>query len=212
MTASYRARFDELVRELRACPEILVEQAEIGPPTSPAVLAEAQETAGLAWPEGMDALYAEISSFDLEWEHRSLEDLGGGVHLPRVERIWDYAALEGDLWFDFLGPQNPLHRIRPVDRFVPEACAVIYPVPGAGPAEVHYHYCGESLVPTGLSYRAWLDQLFLARGVSYWLQIFTGPRGAVTWVEQAHDAFAKLFPDFDPLGPGVARERIPLDD
>ncbi|MFO7563778.1 MAG: hypothetical protein R6X02_14125 [Enhygromyxa sp.] len=107
---------------------------------------------------------------------------------------------------------GPLFRIRPIDRFVPEAYAVLYPVPGEGPATVHYHYCGESLVPTGLSYKEWLEQLFKARGVYYWLLIFTGPRRRVTWVEEGHDAMARLFPDFDPLGAGPLQPRaeIPL--
>jgi hypothetical protein len=207
---SYRARFENLVRELVACPEIQVTEAKIGPPTPAEEIAAARRVAGAAWPDGMADLYREVGSVDIDWEHRTMQDCMGSIHIPAVRAVWDYRALEGDLWFDWLEPESPLHRIRPIDRFVPEAYAVLYPVPGDCPATVSYHYCGQSLVPTGLDYRQWLDKLFVARGVSYWLGIFSGPRQDVTWVEEAHDAFARLFPDFDPLEPVLPREKIPL--
>ena len=211
--ANYRTRFEQLILELSSKPELEITEATIGPATSPEVLAAARAVAGAAWPDGMSELYAELSRVDVEFRSRSGDVPSGGIHIPTVTDVWDHAAHEDELWFDWLEEDSPLHHIRPIDRFVPEAYAVLYPVPSNSPALVHFHYCGESLVPTGLTYRAWLEELFKARGVAYWLDIFTGPRSAYTWVERGHDAMAQLFPDFDPIGsaPPQPRAEIPID-
>jgi len=202
-----------LFAELRARPELAVSMAELGPPTPPTVIEAARKTAGAAWPEGMADLYAAVGSVDLEWK-ASEGGLHGAIHIPPIAQVWDYEALEDELWFDWLEPEHPFHRIRPLDRFVPEAYAVLFPVPGPAPATVHYHYCGESLVSTGLTFSAWLEALFGARGVAYWVQIFTGPRlkRPRAWVEEGHDAMARLFPDFTPheLSPAKLRPEIEL--
>jgi hypothetical protein len=197
---SYRARFETLIAELEGCPELEVTEATIGSPTPPDELEAARAVAGAAWPEGMTELYTELSQVDVAFRSRSEGGPSGAIHIPTVTNVWDHAAHEDELWFNWCEPNSPLLHIRPIDRFVPEAYAVLYPVPGDRPAMVHYHYCGESLVPTSLSYQAWLEQLFKARGVNYWLKIFTGPRRRMTWVEERHDAMARLFPDFDPIG------------
>ena len=83
-----------------------------------------------------------------------------------------------------------------MDRFVSEAYAVLYLVPSDAPA-VHYHYCGENLTPTGLSYENWLELLLRSRGASYSHTLATGPRTGDTWVDMNIHRIAKLFPDFD---------------
>jgi hypothetical protein len=207
---SHRTRFEKMIRELEAVPGIQIQEAKLGPPTERAEMERWRELAGAAWPDGMSELYSELSSVDIDYMIEG--DCGGGIHLPPLHSIWDYQALEGELWFDFCGAQHPFHFIRPIDRFVPEAYAVLHPVPGD--ATVHYHYCGESLVPTGLSYREWLELLYRARGAFYWLQLTVGPwRGERTWVEQGLMRVASIFPDFQPLKmcPSRAFEEIPLD-
>ncbi len=197
----WRPRFERLFDELSRNHAISVREARLGPPTDPSVIAAARAVAGGAWPDGMSDLYAEISTVDLEYDVAGSEG-GGAIHIPTVTDVWDHAAHEDELWFDWLVAENPDHpftRIRPIDRFVPEAYAILYPVPGDRPATVHYHYCGEDLVPTGLSYERWLDLLLRARGAMYWLTLTTGPAIARTWVEENIDRVASLFPDFDPL-------------
>lgn len=211
--ASYRQRFDALLAELSQHAAIRVTRASIAPPAAPDVIARARAIAGGAWPDGMGELYASVGKVDIEWDAPKIDSLSGGIHIPTVTDVWDHAAHQDELYFDFCPPSDPLRRIRPIDRFCPEAYAVLYPVPSAEPSRVHYHYCGESLVETGLTYRAWLDALFVARGVSYWLGAFTGPRVTrKTWVEEGHDAFARLFPDYDParMCAAAPQREIPL--
>ena len=203
---NYRQRFLAMIAELSAHPALQVSEAKLGAPTPRADIALAHEIAGAAWPDGMSELYAEVGSVDIEWRVRNADHPSGAIHIPPVRDVFDYEGLKDELWFDW-DDDGPFHHIRPIDRFVPEAYAVLYPIPSRAPAKVHYHYCGESLVETELTYRDWLEALFVTRGVSYWLDIFTGPATSRTWVEEGHEAFAKLFPDFDPsrLRPTKAR-------
>lgn len=198
----YRARFEAMIAELQAHPQIAVRQALVGGPTPPQVLELWRTEAGAAWPDGMTELYREVDSVDIEYEVLGEDGSTGGIHLPGLRWMWDYDALQDELWFDFLEADHPFHRIRPIDRFVPEAYAVLYPVPGDRPAQVAYHYCGEELTPTGLSYRAWLELLFRSRGVAYWLTLTLQPPGSDrrTWVESGIDRMVELFPDLDPDG------------
>ncbi len=209
-TTSYRARFQRLIDELNGSPAIDVRQAVIGPPTDPQEIAKWQAVAGPAWPDGMTDLYRELSLVDIDYDIRGGST--GGIHIPTVSSVWSYDDLENELWFDWLKPDHPFHRIRPIDRFVPEAYAVLYPVPSDREAEVAFHYCGESLVPTGLSFRAWLELLFRSRGVAYWLDLTTGPAQGRTWVEDNIDLAATLFPDFKPatMTPPVAVPEIDI--
>ncbi|HTL33235.1 MAG TPA: hypothetical protein VL326_08925 [Kofleriaceae bacterium] len=199
-----------MIAELRAQPRVTVRRADLGPATPAAELAAWQAKAGPAWPDGMTELYSELSSVDIEWQLQG--DCGGEIHLPPIGEVWDYDRLEDQLWFDFLPAGHPFHSIRPIDRFVPEACAVLYPVPSDREAQVHFHYCGESLVPTGLGYRQWLELLFRSRGAFYWLTLTLGPPGARTWVEECIDEVASLFPDFAPssMQPTVPFEELEI--
>lgn len=216
---TWRRRFEALIAELSHTPGIVVREATLGPPTTPDVLARARAVAGAAWPDGMTEFYAELGSVDLEYGIHG-EQNGGAIHIPRVSDVWDHAAHEDELWFDWLVEENPDHpftRIRPIDRFVPEAYAVLYPVPTDGsataPATVHYHHCGEALIPTGLSYRAWLELLLRARGALYWLKLAVGKPTHTTWVEENIALIAARFPSFDPasMSPPVRRQEIRLD-
>ena len=209
----WRRRFDALIEELSGCPQITVRTAKIGPPTDPAALESARQVAGAAWPAGMTELYSELSTVDVVYEVAGSGGNGGAIHLPTVTDVWDHAGHEDELWFDWLVDENPNHpftRIRPIDRFTNEAYAVLYPIPGERPATVHYHYCGEVLTPTGLSYQEWLELLLRARGAHYWLTLATAPPTRRTWVEENIDRVAKLFPDFAPssMSPSEPFEEI----
>lgn len=207
----YRDRFERMFTALQATPTVKVRTARIEPP-DPGAIGRWREVAGASWPDGMSELYAELSSVDLEWEVEGQKSMGGAIHVPPLS-LWDHDALEDELWFDFTERDSPLHFIRPIDRFVPEAYAVLYLEPADEQAKVAYHYCGEELVLTGLTYREWLELLFRSRGTLYWLQLTLGPAsGSSTWVEQGIAHAAKLFPDFDPksMSPRVQQRTIEL--
>lgn len=206
---SYRVRFEKMFGELRATPTVKVRVARIEPPRA-GDIGNWKEIAGASWPDGMSELYAELSSVDLEWEVEGMKSTGGAIHIPPLS-LWDHDALEDELWFDFTDDDSPLHFIRPIDRFVPEAYAVLYLRPEDRPAEVAYHYCGEDLVRTGLSYREWLELLFRSRGALYWLGLTLGPSRSHTWVEDGIAHIAKLFPDFDPISMSPKHRQQPIE-
>ena len=196
----WRPRFEALVEELGSTPGVRLTSAVIGPPTDPHVLAAARVVAGAAWPHEMTALYEELGHVDIAYEIDG-SGHGGRIAIPTVTDVWDHGGHEDELWFDWLveeDPDHPFTHVRPIDRFADEAYAVLHPVPSDGPAMVCFHVCGESLLPTGLTYAEWLDHLLLARGASYWLALATGPRSRRTWVEENLDRVAALFPSFDP--------------
>ncbi|MDQ3335474.1 MAG: hypothetical protein M4D80_09940 [Myxococcota bacterium] len=207
---SYRVRFEQLIAELKAHPGVTVKKAEIAD-ARPDDLARWQAVAGPAWPEGMTELYSEVSSVEIEYTVNGFESVNGAISIPTLD-LWDYERLEGHLWFDFSEPESALHRIRPIDCFVPEAYTVLYLRDKKSPAEVAYHYCGESLVPVGLTYREWAELLFRARGVLYWIQLAIGPTKDRTWVGEGIDQVAKMFPDFDPttMSPKRSFKEVPL--
>jgi hypothetical protein len=207
----YRVRFEQLFAELAAHPEIAVKRARIGDP-NPDETARWRAVAGAFWPAGMTELYQALSSVELDWDVRGAESTGGSISIP-TPALWDHAALENELWFDFTDEGSALHAIRPIERFVPEAYAVLYldPARPDAEAEVAYHYCGEELVPTGLTYREWLELLFRARGTTYWLGLTLHPSPDTTWVGKAIERVATMFPDFDPASMRAARPRPSID-
>ena len=204
----YRARFEALFDELRAHGDVAVRQATIADP-DPEALEHWRTAAGAAWPVGMTELYSELSGVDLEY--RVGEEVSGCIHIPALG-LWDHAALENELWFEFTEDDSALHKIRPIDRFTAEAYTVLYINSPDQPAEVAYHYCGESLVPTGLTYREWLELLFRSRGVAYWIKLATGPQVRRTWVEEGIAHIAQMFPDFVPhaMSPAKPYDEVPL--
>jgi uncharacterized protein (TIGR02996 family) len=205
----YRVRFEQMFEELRARPDISVRTALIEGPVLDD-LARWKKVAGAAWPPGMTELYSELSGVDLEYKIEG-GSLGGAIHIPALS-LWDHGPLDGELWFDFTDDDNPLHRLRPIDRFVSEAYTVLYLRDPDRVAEVAYHYCGETLIPTRLSYREWLEMLFRSRGVFYWIKLAVEKRGRGTWVEDGIAQVAKRFPDFDPaaMSPTTDCEEVEL--
>lgn len=209
----YVTRFEQMFAELRAHPEIEVTKADLTrADVGSDEMAAWRERAAGSWPEGMTELYDEVTEVELTYRVKDDESTGGAINIPSLS-LWDHDALEDELWFDFTEEDSALHFIRPIDRFVPEAYAVLYLRPEGKPAEVAYHYCGEELVPTGLTYREWLDLLFRSRGVLYWLQLTLGPGRDKTWVGDGIERVAKLFPDFDPksMQPKKRHKEIALD-
>lgn len=64
---SYRARFEQLLRTLRAHPDVKVYAASVEPPASAARLADAERFLNVQLPPAMRAFYAEMNGFFVEW-------------------------------------------------------------------------------------------------------------------------------------------------
>lgn len=192
----YARRLTRLVDELKANSRVDVELAEIGAPTAAGKLASARESA----PDlgsSVFAFYEEVSSFTLKWRGVEVPEGENWVGAVDVRPIDDVAGPEvgkGRVWFDDTPEESPLRRLRPMDIFQPEACMALYPVPGK--ATVHYHYFGESLLPTGLTFDAWFDRLIASRGFWYWIRACTGDTDA-TAVAAFRKGASELFEEFD---------------
>lgn len=210
---SYRARLEAMFEQLRRHPKIRVKQAFLGPPVPAYELASYRHLAGGALSPGLEALWSEVSFVDLEWSCKHpLDDpdepeLTGSVHiLPPARTFSDW---EDVLWFDFIEPDHPYRHIRPFDFFVPEAAAVLYPIPGEH--EVYYHYCGEELHPTGMSVEQWFERLLRSRGCWYWIEACCVDGQDSAQTRQLFEAMPLLFEDFDPadFSPLTTRGELP---
>lgn len=218
---NYRARFEALIEGLRQHPNLLDLRAELGEPTDPEAIEEARALVGKAWPEGLTEFFQELSFVEISFKASSTNpkgeprDVYGTISIPNVTSMFDYENLEDEIYFDFMEGDHPFHLIRPLDRFVPEAYVVLYPIhkdveKNTKPAHIAYHYCGEELWDTDLSFTDYIDFLMLSRGIHYGIKLKVGPRDRYTWVEEMQDTTQKLFPDFDPKVLATKRKRTEI--
>jgi hypothetical protein len=199
---NWRLRFQDLIGEIEKHPMLNVLEAKLSDPTSPADIERAAKLAGGALPEGMADLYREMNGFQLEWEVEDYAALGatqpilGSIKLlplikDRGESV--FGSWKNVVWFDGL---ETFRNVVPFDFFQPEACAAFYPVPGH--MTVHYHYLGEEVHATGLTYSEYLELLFQSRGFLYWISALCADEQAQGQVEDFRAYFPKLF-DSDTL-------------
>ncbi|KUJ70871.1 hypothetical protein ACZ90_00725 [Streptomyces albus subsp. albus] len=195
-----RAKVTAMVAALQAHPHVEVLNATLGEAASEAELAEAVRLAGGRLPPGVADFYREIGSFQLDWRHTvetirqgDLSDHGCVNILPVREVFGDW---EGVTWFPS-GDQG-FRGVKPLDMFVPEACAALLRPPGEMPGDtLAFHYFGEELHDTGYTFDEYLERLLAARGYWYWiLTLCPGQEGSVE-VEAFRRNMPHIFPDYD---------------
>ncbi|MCK6524773.1 SMI1/KNR4 family protein [Myxococcota bacterium] len=71
--SSYRPRFERLLRDLEAHPEVEVYNFAVEPPATEAKLREAERFLGVPLPPAMRAFYSELNGFFVEWAPRGDE-------------------------------------------------------------------------------------------------------------------------------------------
>jgi hypothetical protein len=196
----YRPRIESMISSLKSNPLVDVETAVLGPPADPELVSRLREAHRGHVPEEIFDFYGEVGSLELLWwaklPEASRDDMSwsGRIKLVPLQAVVSADEWRDLLWFDGNSESHPFRLIRPVDFWVNEACAVLYPVPGD--AKICYHYCGEELWPTGLTFDQWFDRLLASRGFWYWLKaLIARPNG-----DAAHfrAVMPKVFPDFDP--------------
>lgn len=198
---NYRQHLEEMINRLRENPKVEIEKVEVeGGLDSGVIQRVKNEEPSL--PQDLLEFYSQVSRFELIWRAKlsdASEDndsWSGQISIVPLEDIASMTQWEEVLWFDFSGPNSPLRKLRPVDFFINEACTVLYPVPGN--PTIHYHYCGEELHPTGLTFREWFDRAMNSRGLWYWIQSCTVEARNSVEVERLFEIGPQLFDDFDP--------------
>ena len=210
---SYRARLEAMCQGLRRHKQIKLTQAFLGPPVPEYELASFRHQAGGQLSEGLEAFWREVSYVDIAWScpnpipEAQEETLTGSVHLLAPSKV--FGPWRDIIWFDFVEEEHPYRALRPLDFFVPEACAALYPIPGEH--EIAYHVCGEELHPTGLSFAQWFERMMMARGCWYWIEACCVDGQGSPQTEQFLEAMPRLFDDFEAelFKPLTTRGEIP---
>lgn len=208
-----RQRICDMVDELRNTRYVQVDNFTIAPGLSASQLERAAEEAGGPLPRGMADFYRRCGGLSLQWrlteegeQVLDAEGFAGAIEIMPLVHLQNgngrgntvLQDWKGSIWFDFEGGER-FKRVLPVDFFVAEACAALYPAnpidaDGVVPS-VHFHYCGQGLSPLGVSFNEYVALALRARGGWYWLQLlcFTSRDENCAFLKVA----PKLFPDLD---------------
>lgn len=210
---NFRQHFEELVDELDSNPNIDIVELEFGDPAPEELFRVAQEQLGAPIPWEMRAFYREMNGFKLHWVLRNTDELSEELEVEVPE---DHAMLFLPLfhpepsphhrisprgvfndWHDLIrinGDEAPL--IRPVDCFIEDACAALYPMPGKTPT-VHLHDFENVLHDTGRTFGQYIALALQSRGFWFWMAALTEESQDREEVEVFRTTMPILFPDFD---------------
>jgi hypothetical protein len=176
MTTRYRERIATRVAQLRATPGFTVVTCEFAPPATADDLARATEAAGGRLPAGLAEFCVELNGFQLTWEYRAVESNdgptgeptdSGSVNLLPMEKI--FADWQDTTWFDDSPGGGRFVMVKPVDLYVPEACAAFCQPPGGCSEDAtFFHYFGEDLAPLGLGFPEYLELTIATCGYVNW--------------------------------------------
>lgn len=215
-----RARFEALIAELKANPEIEVVEADLFGPARPDELARATKKApGGKLDPFWSAVCAEMNGCRIAWNYKGTKVAPG--ERPRNP---DQPALGGCIrlnGIEFYGTGNqaepakyPIHtRVRHLaiddrnyaslyfdkdDSF--RVCLV----------EMQANDPLDAITPTGLTLERFLELTIKTRGVHDWLRLFASGMERDARAAKAKELIATLFPDvnLDELGPRCAEPRI----
>ena len=190
-----RARLSAMISDLERNPRVELLEATVAPPTPPADLELALRLADGRFPAGVEAFYREVGAVRLTWRHTVPELLNhnlsdqGLINLLSLRQV--LGDWEGIVWHS--AQDQEFRAVRPLDRFVPEACAALVPPSDS----VHYHYLGEELYDTGYSFDAYLERLIASRGFWYWPQTLCRGLEDSTEVTAFRRVMPTVFPDYD---------------
>jgi len=198
----WRDRFAELGAEIRRHPLLKVDRYELGAPASPDAIRDAEKAAGGRLPDGMREVYEQINGLRLEWSARdpstfdTVQPPTGYIKLLEIGTSTGtiFGSWDDWIWFSQDGDET-FKNVKPVDFFINEACAALYPVPGE--MKIHYHYCGEELHPTGYSFLEYLELLLESRGYFYWQTALCVDKQRSKTVVEFRSVMPRLFADFD---------------
>lgn len=168
----YRGRFESMLAELRAHPQLTVLKAELRPPCDPADLAWAAEQYGLPVPAAAAALYAEMNGAEIEWRHVDPRREQGGAYGHIL--LFDVRTTFRKDWE---GDAYGCKRYRPFDWPLDEHYA------GLGleyPDEVFWVYDTTRDARYLGSFEQYLEALLAMRGLFCWQDRFLASTEAAT--------------------------------
>jgi len=171
----FRERFELMTKNLEANRNVNITRLAFGNPASDAEIEQAKKLAGGVLPEGVEGFFREMNGFCLEWEH-TIESIKqhndtdkGFINILQILGV--FGDWKNSTWFDDFEGGDKYKPVKPLDYFVPEACAAFYQATGGTPQNtVYYHYFGEYLEDTGYTFLEYIDRLLASRGYFYWIQ------------------------------------------
>lgn len=171
----FRKRFELMVEKLETNRNVKITRIAFGNPASDAEIEQATKLAEGVLPDGVGDFFREVNGFHLEWEHtiksiKQHNDTDNGVinilPLPQV-----FSDGKNITWFDDFEGGDKYKAVKPLDCFVPEACAAFYQPTGQPPQNtVYYHYFGEYLEDTSYTFLEYIERILASRGYFYWIQ------------------------------------------
>jgi hypothetical protein len=211
MSEPFLPRFYRMVDDLQAHPQIEITDVNFPEPAGSDEIETAKRIAGGELLPGMEDFYRETDGFLLEWRHSVAEvaqgddrDTGSIEILPLREVLKDW---HGSMWFD--GPRGDRFKaVKPLDFFVPEACACVLLPAGQGlQPTLHYHRLGQTLYDTGHDFNGYVERLLASRGAWYWVETLCVETQGSPQVKGFFERMPRLFPDFQPdlFRPGARR-------
>jgi hypothetical protein len=199
--ATWRERFEKLGAEISNHPLLIVDRLEVGDPASEDDIEAAKSAAGGALPKGMQEIYSEMNGFRLDWQARDEDRFEGQKPHGRIRLLMIgtdvdmiFASWNNEIWSPKDGDER-FKAVKPVDYFLAESCAALYPVPGD--MMMHYHDLGEELHPTGYSFLEYLDLLLKSRGYLYWQHLLCADNQETPEAQEFRANMPRLFPDYD---------------
>jgi hypothetical protein len=210
----FRKKLEAMVEGLRTNPRVRILEALLADPAAPAEIEQARDLAKGSLPAGVEELYRQMNGFRLRWEHcverlrkHSDADRGFVNILPLLTVFGDWEGLTAPAGSAGGDEHRP---VKPVDDFIPEACAALYQEPGRAPrGTVYYHVYGKSLEDTAHTFPEYLERLLVSRGYFYWIQTLCPAHQASAAVKDFRHDMPLLFDDYDdalfhPKAPGGA--------
>lgn len=201
MASNFRSRFAAMVDELQANSRVQIRSVTFGDP-APAEEIAALGAAVPVLPPGLTSFFQEMNGFGLEWEI-TVEDLRsnsdadcGFINIGGISDVFDLGV--GRTWHPGQPGGDRFKPIRPVDIFVPEACAALMQTSGGNvPDTIHFHIFGEDTIDTRYTFLEWLDRLIASRGLWYWIESLCPELQEEQPVVEFRKKMPLLFADYD---------------
>jgi len=195
----YLERFNAMVADLRANPNVVVTKYVVNPPATAEEFAEAEAYGNV--PASMREFYTQANGLELEWALKSAGDdrsPHGNIRLMPIEQV--FSSWEDQIWFNEDWDDKKFQPLHPIDYFVPEACAALY-LDGSDNATVYYHYCGEEMDSMAVDFAGYLELLLKSRGYWYWQKAIVADLTGQEYTIEPREfrlGMGGLFADYDP--------------
>src|ERR1051326_2439329 len=143
---NFKESFRRMVEGLENNPNVRLIEVAFADPAADAEIEQARRLAGGSLPAGVEDFYREMNGFGLQWEHtvepiKQRTDADRGfINLLPVARV--FGDWEGSTWFEGFEGGDKYKPVKPLDQFVPEACAAFFQE--SGRATDRDHLVGQS--------------------------------------------------------------------